>query len=93
MSLAEPPDGEPGACRSGPRSLERRESFADAAGERDDLLAFVEGDRLSTSGRGFERLSEVVERVPLMPWRVCTQREDHSFVRKCSASGWSPRVE
>ena len=38
---------------SGPRSLERGESFAGAAGERDDLLAFVKAERLSISGRGF----------------------------------------
>ena len=84
-----------------PKLGARGEAFAGAASERDDLLAFVEAERVSIGGRGFvdapgglKRLSEVVERVPLMPWRVCTDGDDHGFPRKALGIVMQPpRVE
>ena len=69
--------GAASACLSGGRSLQRGEAFAGAAGERDDLLAFVAGECLLEGrrcgllmpGRGKD-ISEIVERVALHVQRV-----------------------
>ena len=53
QTLGTPRRGAASACVSGRRSLERGESFAGAAGERDDLLAFVESECFPLGGEGF----------------------------------------
>jgi hypothetical protein len=60
------------AAAAGSDGLENREAFADAAGERDDLLAFVAverllpgGDRVVAAAGGFEHFGEVAVGVSL----------------------------
>ena len=67
-----PRRGTVSACVSGRRSLERIESFAGAAGERDDPFPFVQVERLSIRDRRIVRstgdLEHLGEVASASPW-------------------------